>query len=54
VVVPRSAAPGHYVVWAGLFDTDPAGPPGRRARASAPRTRVVDDAVAVAELEVAP
>ncbi|HMG54845.1 MAG TPA: hypothetical protein VK601_15210, partial [Kofleriaceae bacterium] len=48
VVIPRSAAPGHYVVWAGLFDA------GRRARASAPRARIADDAVAVAELEVAP
>ncbi|HMG19790.1 MAG TPA: sulfatase-like hydrolase/transferase, partial [Kofleriaceae bacterium] len=48
VVIPRSAAPGHYVVWAGLFDA------GRRARASAPRARLADDAVAVAELEVAP
>lgn len=48
VVVPRSSAPGQYTVWAGLFDA------GRRARASSPRARVVDDAVAVAELEVAP
>jgi choline-sulfatase len=51
VVVPRTAAPGHYVVWAGLFD---AAQPGRRAPARAPRARVVDSAVAVAELEGAP
>jgi arylsulfatase A-like enzyme len=50
VVIPRTAAPGHYVVWAGLFDT------GRRAPVRAPgaHVRVIDDAVAVAELEVAP
>ena len=48
VIVPRSAASGHYTVWAGLFDA------GRRAPARAPRARVVDDAVAVAELEVSP
>lgn len=48
VVVPRSAASGHYVVWVGLFDA------ARRARAHAPHARVVDDAVAAAELEVAP
>jgi hypothetical protein len=48
VIVPRSAAPGHYVVWAGLFDA------AGRARASAPRARVVDNAIAVAEIEVAP
>jgi hypothetical protein len=51
VVVPRSAAAGRYVVWAGLFDTARA---GRRAPARSPRARVVDDAVAVTELEVAP
>jgi hypothetical protein len=51
VVVPRSAAPGHYVVWAGLFDT---AQPAHRAPARAPRARVVDNAIAVAELEVAP
>jgi arylsulfatase A-like enzyme len=56
VVVPRTAAPGHYVVWAGLFDTGLSGTAraGRRAPARAPRARVVDNAVAVAELEVAP
>jgi hypothetical protein len=56
VVVPRTAAPGRYVVWAGLFDTGLSGTAqaGRRAPARAPRARVVDDAVAVAELEVAP
>ena len=48
VVVPRSAAPGHYTVWAGLFDA------GHRATARAPRARITDNAVAVAELEVAP
>jgi arylsulfatase A-like enzyme len=48
VVVPRSAAPGHYTVWAGLFDA------ARRAPARAPHARVVENAVAVAELEVAP
>jgi hypothetical protein len=51
VVVPRSAAPGHYVVWAGLFDT---ARPGHRAPARASGARVADNAVAVAELEVAP
>jgi len=48
VVVPRSAAPGHYTVWAGLFDA------AHRAPAQAPRARVIDNAVAVAEIEVAP
>jgi arylsulfatase A-like enzyme len=51
VVVPRSALPGRYVVWAGLFDT---AQPGRRAPARAPRAQVVDSAIAVAQLEVAP
>lgn len=56
VVVPRSAAPGRYVVWAGLFDTglSDTAQAGRRAPARAARARVVDNAVAVAELEVAP
>jgi len=48
VVVPRSAASGHYVVWVGLFDA------GRRAKLRAPRARIVDDAVVAAELEVSP
>ncbi|HEX7839162.1 MAG TPA: sulfatase-like hydrolase/transferase, partial [Kofleriaceae bacterium] len=48
VVVPRTALPGHYTVWVGLFDAS------QRARASAPRARVVDHAVAAAELEVSP
>ena len=43
--------PGHYVVWAGLFDI---ARPRRRAPAKAPAARVVDNAIAVAELEVAP
>jgi arylsulfatase A-like enzyme len=46
VAVPRSAAAGHYIVWAGMFEA------GRRAKASAPRAKIVDDAVAAAELEV--
>lgn len=54
VVVPRTALSGHYVVWVGLFDPTGAGPGAHRARARAPRARVVDDAVAAAELEVAP
>jgi hypothetical protein len=48
VVVPRTALPGHYTVWVGLFDAS------QRARASAPRARVVDNAIAASELEVAP
>jgi arylsulfatase A-like enzyme len=48
VIVPRSAALGHYTVWAGLFEGK------RRAKASAPRAKIVDDAVAAAELEISP
>lgn len=48
VVVPRSAATGHYTVWAGMFEGN------RRAKASAPRAKIVDDAVAAAELEISP
>jgi choline-sulfatase len=48
VVVPRSAAAGHYIVWAGMFGAS------GRAKARAPRARIVDDAVAVTELEVSP
>ncbi len=48
IVVPRTAAPGRYIAWAGVFD-------GRhRAKLRAPHTRAIDDAAAVAELEVAP
>jgi arylsulfatase A-like enzyme len=46
VVVPRSAALGRYTVWTGLFEGN------RRAKASAPRAKIVDDAVAATELEV--
>jgi choline-sulfatase len=48
VVVPRSAATGHYIVWAGMFEGN------RRAKASAPRAKIVDDAVAATELEISP
>ena len=48
VVIPRTAAPGRYVVWAGLFEGN------RRAKARAPRAKIVDDAVAATELEVSP
>ena len=48
VGVPRTAAAGHYTVWAGLFDGN------RRAKARAPSVKIVDDAVAATELEVAP
>ncbi|HEX4418397.1 MAG TPA: sulfatase-like hydrolase/transferase [Kofleriaceae bacterium] len=48
VVVPRNVAIGHYVVRAGMF-----GPNGR-AKARAPRAKIADDAVDVAELEVSP
>jgi len=48
VVVPRTAAAGHYIVWAGMFEGN------RRAKARAARVKIVDDSVAVAELEVAP
>ncbi|HEU4732041.1 MAG TPA: sulfatase-like hydrolase/transferase [Kofleriaceae bacterium] len=48
VTVPRGAAPGRYIVWVGLFEGI------RRARARAPRARIVDDAVAATELEVSP
>jgi arylsulfatase A-like enzyme len=48
VVVPRNAAAGHYVVWAGMFEAR------QRAKASAPRAKIVDDAVAATELEVSP
>jgi choline-sulfatase len=48
VVVPRTAAAGHYIVWAGMFEGN------RRAKARAPRAKIVDDAVACAELEVTP
>ena len=51
VVIPRTATTGPYTVWAGMFDAT------HRARARAPHapaTKIVDDAVAVAELEVSP
>jgi arylsulfatase A-like enzyme len=48
VVVPRTAAPGRYTVWAGMFAGN------HRAKARAPRARIVDDAVAATELEVTP
>jgi arylsulfatase A-like enzyme len=48
VVVPRTAAAGHYTVWAGMFDRR------GRAKVRAPRAKIVDDAVAATELEVAP
>jgi choline-sulfatase len=48
VVIPRTAAPGRYVVWAGMFEGN------RRAKARAPRAKIVDDAVAATELEVSP
>jgi choline-sulfatase len=48
VTAPRTAAAGRYTVWAGMFAGN------RRAKASAPRAKIVDDAVAAAELEIAP
>ena len=48
VVVPRTAAAGHYVVWAGMFDRR------GRAKVRAPRAKIVDDAVAATELEITP
>ena len=48
VVIPRTAAPGRYVVWAGMFEGN------RRAKARAPRAKIADDAVAATELEVSP
>jgi hypothetical protein len=48
VVVPRTAAPGHYTVWAGMFEGN------RRAKVRAPRAKIVEDAVAATELEVTP
>ncbi|MEO7729751.1 MAG: sulfatase-like hydrolase/transferase, partial [Kofleriaceae bacterium] len=48
VVIPRTAAPGRYLVWAGMFEGN------RRAKARAPRAKIVDDAVAATELEVSP
>jgi hypothetical protein len=47
MAVPRAQA-GHYIVWAGMFDGT------RRAKVRAPRAKIVDDAVAATELEVAP
>jgi len=52
VVVPRTAAPGRYTVWAGMFDAS--NPASGRARARAPHAKIVDDAVAATELEVSP
>jgi hypothetical protein len=48
VVVPRTAQAGHYTVWAGMFEGN------RRAKVSAPRAKIVDDAVAATELEISP
>ena len=51
VLIPRTAATGPYTVWAGMFDAT------HRAPVRAPRApagKIVDDAVAVAELEVSP
>jgi hypothetical protein len=47
VAIPRTAT-GHYIVWAGMFDGN------RRAKARAPRAKIVDDAVAATELEISP
>jgi len=52
VVVPLTAAPGHYTVWAGMFDAS--NPALGRAKAHAPHAKIVDDAVAATELEVSP
>jgi len=48
LVVPRTAQLGHYTVWAGMFQAN------QRAKASAPRAKIVDDAVAATELEISP
>jgi arylsulfatase A-like enzyme len=48
VTVPRTAATGHYTVWAGMFDAT------HRAPARAPHAEIVDDAVSAAGLEVSP
>jgi arylsulfatase A-like enzyme len=48
LVLPRTAAPGRYTLWTGMFAGN------RRAKARAPRAKIVDDAVAAAELEIAP
>ena len=48
VMVPRSTATGPFTVWAGMFEG------ARRAHASAPRAKIVDDAVAAATIEVLP
>ena len=48
VMVPRSTATGPFTVWAGMFEGS------RRAHASAPRAKIVDDAVAAATIEVLP
>jgi arylsulfatase A-like enzyme len=48
VAVPRTALPGRYTVWAGMFAGN------RRAKASAPRAKIVDDAVSATELEIVP
>lgn len=48
VVVPRTAMPGRYTVWAGMFKGK------QRAPARAPRAKIIDDAVAATELEISP
>jgi len=48
IVIPRTAASGRYVVWAGMFQGN------RRAKARAPHAKIVDDAVAATEVEVSP
>ena len=48
IAVPKSAMPGAYTVWAGMFEGN------RRATVSAPHAKVLDNAVAVATVEVAP
>jgi hypothetical protein len=48
VMVPRNAPTGKFTVWAGMFEGN------RRAPAKAPRVSVLDNAVAVATLEVQP
>jgi hypothetical protein len=48
VMIPRSAPIGTFTVWAGLFS----GP--KRAPASAPAAKIVDNAVATTTLEVLP
>ncbi len=48
VMVPRNTAVGRYTVWAGMFEGN------HRAPATAPRAKVVDNAIAAATIEVQP